>query len=163
MATDAAEKPPILATGVVSLLPGNAAGTGKWTSCGIFLDHLLLKYVQCTAWYSPIAQFKEMLPSYSTRHHPLCFRNRYACWLNFCKDRGFHPKLRGANSILSLLNELWTSSSTFQVSTVIPWLYLLWHITKIISQLPKFRLHCHRFQCFTKDWVNTPKGMHNFQ
>lgn len=99
MASDAAEKPPILATGVVSLLPGNAAGTGKWTSCGIFLDHLLLKYVQCTAWYSPIAQFKEMLPSYSTRHHPSCFRNRYACWLNFCKDRGFHPKLRGANSI----------------------------------------------------------------
>lgn len=45
----------------------------------------------------------------STRHHPLRFSNRYACWSWI--------------GLFFLFNELWTSSSTFQVRAVIPWLF----------------------------------------
>lgn len=150
---------PLESTG--SLLPGNAAGTGEWTFCKIFLlqDHLLLKYVQCTAWYFPIPQFKEMLSSCSTGHHPLHFSNWYASWLTFRKDHGFHPKLRGANrfffspvkwTLNILIHFSGQSCNSLTFFTLAP--------HKNYSAASKvFRLHCHRFQCFTKDWVNTPK------
>lgn len=115
----------------------------------------LAKFVCFTAQYSLFAWFEEVLSSYGTRHHTLPFSNRCARWLNFCKDPGFHPKLNGANGIFFLLNELWISSSTFQFRTVIPWLFLLWLLAKLFNsfRLIKFRLHCHSFQYYTKDWL----------
>lgn len=115
------------------LLPGNAAGTGTWTSCRVFLGHLLLKNASCIAQSSLLARYKEILSSYGTRHHALPFGNRYARWLNFCKDPGFHPKLNEVNRNFFLVNELWISSLHFSVQNCNPLTFLLWLLAKLLN------------------------------
>lgn len=92
MVTDTAEKPPFwLLEGAGSLLPGDwerdFLRDFSWSFAAVVYPVYCLIFSNCT----------ETLSSYSTRHHLLRFSNRYACWLNFCKDHGFHPKVRGAN------------------------------------------------------------------
>jgi len=112
------------------------SGTGKRTSCRVFLHPSLLKYVFCIARYPLAAWYKEILSSYGTRHHALPFSNRYAHWLTFGKDPGFHPKLNEVKGNFFLLTELWISSLHFSVQSCNPLTFLLWLLAKLFNSFP---------------------------
>lgn len=102
-------------------------------------------------------KFKKMLSSHSTRNHPLRFSNRYACWLNFCRDHGFHPKVRGANSWVFFTIK-WTLDFLIHFSGQSCNSLIFFYFGTSQKLYNSFQsLDCCRFQYFTKVWLNTPK------